>query len=328
MTTTADRLRVHELDPAGLWLDGADLREALQGSPRRIPSYYGYDQAGSELFDAITRLPEYFLTATEYDLLERHASEIASLAPCEWVVELGSGSARKTSLLLTAFAEHRPTTFLPVDVSREMLLASSERLLKDIPGLAVTGLVGKMESGLDWVGANRTSACLVAFIGSGLGNMLPVERRALLSQISSFCQPGDFFLTSADFQKPAGELERAYNDPPGVDLWSRFRLNRLTRLNALYDGDFALERYYQYCHYDTRDTIIQARVYASEPQRVRLRGLDLSLYLARGESIVVDYSFKFSRPDLVVEFGDFGFEVAGEWINPSRQYGIFLLRKR
>lgn len=328
MTTTTDRLRVHELEPGVLWLDGSDLREALGGSPRRIPSYYGYDRVGSELFDEITRLPEYFLTSTEFGLLERHAEEIAALAPCEWFIELGSGSAKKTRLVLEAFAGRRPTTFLPVDVSREMLTSSSERLLDAIPGLEVTGLVGRMEQGLDWVHANRASACLVAFIGSGLGNMLPVERRDLLSRIAAFCQPGDFFLTSADFHKPAAVLEQAYNDPPGVDLWSRFRLNRLARLNSLYDGDFVLERYYQRCHYDARDTIIQARVYATEAQRVRLRTLDLSLYLAAGESIVVDYSFKFSRPDLLAEFDDFGFELAGEWIDPHTQYGVFLLRKR
>lgn len=329
MTTQERRLNVYELeDPDALWTDGSDLGDSLQRTPRRIPSYYGYDKIGSELFDAITRLPEYYLTATEYELLRTHADDIADRAGCEWVVELGSGSARKTSLLLAAMAARRQTTFLPVDVSREMLEKSSRDLLENISGLAVTGLVGKWETGLDWVSTHRDKPCLVVFLGSGLGNMLPDERRELLARLSAFCKPGDFFLTTADFEKPIEELERAYNDPPGSDLWGRFRLNRLARLNTLFDGNFALERYYERCHYDPRTSTIEARIYASEPQRVRLAKLGLEISLMRGESIVVDYSFKFSRPELLDELVIHGFAPAGEWINGLRQYGIFLLRKQ
>ncbi|MGH3799880.1 MAG: L-histidine N(alpha)-methyltransferase [Pseudonocardiaceae bacterium] len=322
------RLKILELDePEALWLDGSDLRVSLLLSPRRIPSYYGYDQRGSELFDAITRLPEYYLTAAEQRLLQEHAREIADLAACDWLVELGSGSARKTSFLLAAMAERNSTTFLPVDVSREMLERTSEKLIDSIPGLSVIGLVARWESGLDWVRENRDGSCLVAFIGSGLGNMLADERHALLNRISDACRSGDYFLMTADFEKRASMLEVAYNDPPGSDLWGRFRLNRLARINELFEGDFAMERYYEYCHYNTVTSTIEARIYASEPQWVRLAGLGIELGLVRGESIVVDYSVKFRRPELVEELGRHGFRSAGEWVDGLKQYGVFLLRK-
>ncbi|WP_158893574.1 L-histidine N(alpha)-methyltransferase [Amycolatopsis anabasis] len=323
-----ERLKVLELEkPEALWLDGSDLRTSLRASPRRIPSYYGYDQRGSEIFDAITRLPEYYLTATELRLLRTHAREIAELAGCDWLVELGSGSARKTRALLEAMAERKPTTFLPVDVSKEMLERTAERLLEAVADLSVIGLIAKWESGLDWVRENRAGPCVFAFIGSGLGNMLADERDLLLERISDACRPGDYFLTTADFEKRPAMLETAYNDPPGSDLWGQFRLNRLHRINELFGGDFALERYYEYCHYNTVTSTIEARIYASEAQRVRLAGLGMELNLVRGESIVVDYSFKFRRPELVEELGRYRFRVVGEWIDGLKQYGVFLARK-
>lgn len=331
MVTQQQKPDFHVLeDSDALWLDGTDLVHSLRQTPRRIPSYYGYDKIGSELFDAITGLPEYYLTSTEYRLLQEHAGDVADqAASCDWVVELGSGNAKKTRLLLGEISKRRQTTFLPIDVSREMLETSSRGLLKDIPGLAVTGLVGRWETGLDWVSENRGERpCLLVFLGSGLGNMLPYERRELLGRLAAFCRPGDFFLVTADLEKPSEELERAYNDPPGSDLWGRFRLNRLELLNSLFDGDFDLKRFYERCHYDPRKSTIEARVYASEPQLVNLSRLGLELRMTRGESFVVDYSFKFWRPEFVDELTGHGFVLADEWINGPRQYGVFLLRRR
>lgn len=322
------RLKVLELDePEALWLDGSDLQISLLLSPRRIQSYYGYDQRGSELFDAITRLPEYYLSATEQHLLQEHAREIADLAACDWLVELGSGSARKTSYLLAAMAKRNSTTFLPIDVSHEMLERTSEKLIENIPGLSVIGLVARWESGLDWIQENRDGRCLFAFIGSGLGNMLADERHALLNRISDTCRAGDYFLTTADFEKLPSMLEVAYNDPPGSNLWGQFRLNRLVRINELFEGNFAIERYYEYCHYNTVTSTMEARIYASEPQWVRLAGLGIELSLVRGESIVVDYAVKFRRPEFVDELGRHGFRPAGEWVDGLKQYGVFLLCK-
>ncbi|MFC6880356.1 MULTISPECIES: L-histidine N(alpha)-methyltransferase [Actinomadura] len=322
------RLDVLELDkPDELWLDGEDLRRSLQGRPRRIPSYYGYDERGSELFDAITRLPEYFLTWVEERLLRDHGHEIVRLAGCPTLVELGSGSARKTRHLLEAMTQRGPATFVPIDVSREMLEGTSRRLLGLMPTLSVAGLIARWESGLKWVRENRTEPCMLAFIGSGLGNMLPTERDALLHDISHSCKPGDYFLTTADFEKPAEILETAYNDPPGSELWGEFRVNRLRRLNELFTGDFNPTRFYDHSRYDHAASMIESSLYASEPQTVHLRRLDLELHFDRGEPIVVDYSVKFRRPEFAAELARHGFHPVGEWINGIKQYGVFLTRK-
>src|SRR5690349_1540194 len=174
-------MQVVAVDAAdAFWDDGGALRACLREETPRIPPVFGYDERGSGLFEAITELPTYYLTRVEWALLRANAADIARRLDAEQVVELGSGSAKKTCELLTACQRVRPTTYLPVDVSREMLELSGRTLSAAVPGLSVVGLWGRYEQGLAWL---RTEAGggrrVVAFLGSNLGNATPAERREL-----------------------------------------------------------------------------------------------------------------------------------------------------
>jgi L-histidine N-alpha-methyltransferase len=166
-------------DEAGFWDDRDLVRACLQESPPRILPWFGYDDLGSQLFEEITELSTYFLTRAERSLLETYAGEIARRLGCGPVAELGSGSAKKTRLLLAACLQRRPTTYLPIDVSREMLVASGESLTAELAGLRFQGLWGRYEAGLAHLRSHRldrTEPIAVALLGSNLGNTTSSER--------------------------------------------------------------------------------------------------------------------------------------------------------
>jgi len=286
-------------DEAGFWEDRDVVRACLLESPPRVLPWFGYDDLGSQLFEEITELPTYFLTRVERSLLERYAGDIADQLGCEWVAELGSGSAKKTRLLLAACLRRRPTTYLPIDVSREMLGTSGEDLTAKLTGLQVQGLWGRYEAGLAYLRErrdHRDEPLAVAFLGSNLGNTTPDERTALLTEIATTLRPDDRFLVSVDLQKPASVFDTCYNDPPDRSAFARFRLNHLTHLNRRFTGDFELHRFCPRAHYNTATGEVEGHLYATEEQTITLRDLGLELDLQRGTSINVGFSAKFDRP--------------------------------
>ena len=306
------------------WDDRPILLAGLRETPPRVPGYFGYDAVGSCLFESITKLPGYYLTRVEYGLLQRHAEEIADLIKCRRIAELGSGSAKKTRVLLAACVKRRATTYLPVDVSREMLATSAHELTAELPGLRVQGLWGRYEAGLARLRDNEPEPVVVAVLGSNLGNTTPEERDALLSKIADTLRPGDGFLVSTDLQKPAEVFEACYNDPLDRSAFARFRLNHLTHLNRRFGADFALEYFYPRAHYDSATTAVQAHLHATEDQTVALRKLGLELVLRRGDSLNVGLAYKFHRPQFVADVSARGFELSAQWIDAEWQYGIFL----
>ena len=306
------------------WDDRRGLLTCLRETPPRVPAYLGYDALGSQLFEAITELPGYYPTRVEHGLLQRHADQIADLIGYERIAELGSGSAKKTRLLLAACVQRRRTCYLPIDVSREMLVASARELTTELPGLRVQGLWGRYEAGLGWLRDGTPEPVTVALLGSNLGNTTPEERAALLAEIAATLRPGDRFLVSADLQKPADVLEACYNDPLDRSAFARFRLNHLSHLNRRYDADFALEYFYPRAHYDPGTTAVQGHLYATEDQTVALRELDLELVLRRGDSLNVGFSYKFHRPEFVADVAARGFDLGAQWIDAVWQYGVFL----
>ncbi|MGH3832669.1 MAG: L-histidine N(alpha)-methyltransferase [Pseudonocardiaceae bacterium] len=306
------------------WDDRSDLVAGLRETPPRVPAYLGYDAVGSDLFESITELPGYYPTRVEHGLLQRHAEEIAELVGCGRIAELGSGSAKKTRVLLTACVKRRATTYLPIDVSREMLERSARELTAELPDLWVWGLWGRYEAGLAWLRDNETEPVVVAFLGSNLGNATLEERDGLLSRIADTLRPSDGFLVSVDLQKPAEVFEACYNDSLDRSAFARFRLNHLTHLNRRFGADFALEYFYPRAHYDSATTTVQAHLYATEDQNVTLSELDLELVLRRGASLNVGFSAKFHRPQFVADVCARGFELRAQWIDAVWQYGIFL----
>ncbi len=310
-------------DEAAFWQDADALRSCLAESPPRVPPWFGYDELGSKLFEEITELPTYYLTRVEHGLLQRHAGEIADRLGCERIAELGSGSAKKTRLLLAACTERRPTTYLPIDVSREMLVASGDALTAELTELRVNGLWGRYEAGLAHL-RDSGDPVVVAFLGCNIGNTTPVERAALLGEIAATLRPGDRFLVSVDLEKPADVLEACYNDPLDRSATARFRLNHLTHLNRRFDGDFVLHCFYPRAHYDAASATVEAHLYATEDQTVTLRELGVRLDLRRGDSINVGFSAKFHRPDFVADVCALGFDLDAQWIDPVWQYGLLL----
>ena len=317
-------------DEAGFWEDRNVVRACLAESPPRILPWFGYDDLGSQLFEEITDLPAYFLTRVERSLLEVYAGEIADRLGCGWVAELGSGSAKKTRLLLAACLQRRPTTYLPIDVNREMLAASGAALTAELPGLRVRGLWGRYEAGLAHLRSqhhHRDEPVAVALLGSNLGNTTPGERAALLAEIATTLRPGDRFLVSVDLQKPAAVFDMCYNDPPDRSAFARFRLNHLTHLNRRFDGNFGLQLFYPRAHYNSATGEVEGHLYATEDQTVTLRDLGLVLDLQRGASVNVGFSAKFDRPAFVSRVNRLGFTLDSEWIDTAWQYGIFLFSR-
>ena len=315
-------------DEAGFWEDRDVVRTCLAETPPRVLPWFGYDELGSQLFEEITELPTYFLTRVERALLETYAGEIADRLGCAYLAELGSGSAKKTRLLLAACLRRRPTTYLPIDVSREMLVASGESLTAELEGLRFEGLWGRYEAGLARLRDRRdgrNAPLAIAFLGSNLGNTTPGERAALLAEIATALRPGDRFLVSVDLQKPAAVFDTCYNDPPGRSAFARFRLNHLAHLNRRFD--FEPRRFSPRAHYNTATGEVEGHLYATEDQTVALRDLGLVLDLPRGASINVGISAKFDRPAFVGAVDALGLRLESEWIDDRWQYGVFLFTR-
>lgn len=310
------------------WADRDAVASCLAETPPRIPPHFGYDALGSRIFEEITELPNYYLTRVEDGLLRSHADEIADELDTPWIAELGSGSAKKTRVLLSACSDRRRTTYVPIDVSREMLVSSAEALTSDCEDVTVRGLWGRYEAGLRQIREKRAAPVTMMSLGSTLGNTTPAERAALLAEISLTLAPGDRFLVSVDLIKPAHILEFCYNDPPERSAFARFRLNHLAHLNRQFDGDFQLDHFRERAHYNERTATVEGYLYATADHTVRLRRLNLELKFRAGDPINVGFSAKFDPARFVADMRPFGFQPLSRWIDQRWQYGLFLFHRR
>ncbi|WP_435111136.1 L-histidine N(alpha)-methyltransferase [Nocardiopsis synnemataformans] len=303
------------------------VRDCLQQTPPRLPPWLGYDAVGSELFERITELPTYYLTRVERDLLERHSEEIAELLACGRIAELGSGSAKKTRLLLESCVRLRGTTYLPIDVDRSMLESSGAALCAELDQLEVTGLWGRYEAGLDWLRTHPGEPLAVVFLGSSFANATREERDALLGEIARTLGPGEGFLVSADLDKSREALETCYNDPAGHSAFADFRLNYLTQLNRRYGADFMLDDFVPEACYDADTSTVEGRLRARADRTVPVPGLGLTVRVPRGRFLNVGYSVKFDGQRLADEVGAHGFSLRARWLDPEARYGLFLFRR-
>ncbi len=325
MSAAVDVVAVEQA--AAFWEDTETLRACLAEPVPRIPPWFGYDERGSELFEAITELPTYYLTRVEWDLLRRHGAEIAERLACPRVAELGSGSAKKTRMLLGECAARRHTTYLPVDVSREMLESSARALRGDVPALGVTGLWGRYEAGLDRLADDGGDPLAVMFLGGNLGNTTPDERDSLLARVAATLRPGDAFLVSADMLKPTETFETCYNDPPGRTAFAEFRLNHLAHLTRRFGGDADLTAFVPHARFDEHTGVVEGHLWAQRDETLSVPGLGLTRELPRDTGINVGFSAKFDRDRFVTDVAAHGMAFESGWVDPEWSYGIFLFRR-
>jgi L-histidine N-alpha-methyltransferase len=296
----------------------ADVRAGLGGCPKSIPPVWFYDEAGSRLFEQITRLPEYYLTRAERSILAERAAEIVARSGARTLVEIGSGTSEKTGLLLDAMAAagHLQRVML-LDISEEVLREAAGQLAGRY-GVEVQAVVGDLRHHLDRL--QPGSPALWAFLGSTVGNFEPPARASLLAGFGRAMAPGDGFLIGTDLVKDPGRLVAAYDDSSGVT--AAFNLNVLSVLNATFGGDFDLSSFDHRAVWNSRDRWMQMSLRSRRPQSARLATLGLEVELAGGEEILTEISAKFEAAQVGEELGAAGLSARWSWTDRD---GDFLL---
>jgi L-histidine N-alpha-methyltransferase len=296
-----------------------DVRDGLTRELKELPPKYFYDARGSELFDRITALPEYYPTRCERSILNRHAPSIVERSGAEELVELGSGSASKTRALLYAMAgAGRLRRYVPFDVSDAVVEGCADELADLYPGLQVHGVVGDFERDLERVpGGDRR---LFAFLGGTIGNLYPDERAAFLARLRGLMLPGDRLLIGTDLVKDRSVLEAAYNDRAGVT--AEFNRNILRVVNEGLDADFDPEAFEHLAFFDAANSWIEMRLRANGAQAVRIDGADLEVTFADGEEIRTEVSAKFTREAVEGELHHAGLRLEDFLTDDSALFGM------
>jgi L-histidine N-alpha-methyltransferase len=298
----------------------ADVRHGMGLPLKEIPPKYFYDARGSELFEQITSLPEYYPTRSERELLNRHAPEIAELTGAEELVELGSGTASKTRALLYAMAGRgRLRAYIPFDCSESVVRDCIELLEEAFPGAALHGVVGDFESHLEMVPSGRHR--LTAFLGGTIGNFYPLERSMLLERLAGL---GEWLLLGTDLVKDTALIEAAYNDDAGVT--AEFNRNVLHVLNRELEADFDPDAFEHVAFFDAQNEWIEMRLRASSDQLVSIPGAGLDVAVAEGEEIRTEISAKFTPARIERELAEAGFQL--ERFFTDGAFGLSLARRR
>jgi len=299
----------------------ADALAGLTAAPKTLPPRWFYDQRGSELFDEITRLPEYYPTRTERAILAARAPEIAAATGAEMLVELGSGTSDKTRLLLTALRQAGALRrFAPFDVDPSVLRQAAVALTAEYPGLAVEAVVGDFTRHLGELphGGRR----LVAFLGSTIGNLEPGPRAAFLAELAATLRPGDSFLLGTDLVKDPVRLVQAYDDAAGVT--AAFNKNVLTVLDRELEADFDLDAFDHVALWDAEQEWIEMRLRSRLEQVVSIAALDLEVRFATGEELRTEVSAKFRRQGVERELAAAGLTMTHWWTDPGGDFALSL----
>jgi L-histidine N-alpha-methyltransferase len=312
-------------------LDGASERsladDVLDGLTRpfkELPPKHFYDARGAELFDRICELPEYYPTRAERAILERSANEIAELTGAVELVELGSGTAAKTRVLLDAL--HSAGTlerYVPVDVTESMVRDCAQELTSEYPGLRVHGVIGDFERHLHHV-PPRLGPRIVAFLGGTIGNFPPGSRRRVLREIARLLGPGDHLLMGTDLVKDPDVLEAAYDDAQGVT--AEFNRNVLRVLNRELRADFDPEDFEHVALFDRENEWIEMRLRARREHTTTVQELDLSVHFNAGEELRTEISAKFTPARLESDLDAAGLELVRWLTDPEEQFALTLSR--
>ena len=298
-----------------------EVREGLARPLKELPPKYFYDERGSELFDRITTLPEYYPTRCERAILNRHAPAIVSVAAAEELVELGSGSASKTRALLYAMAGAGTLRrYVPVDVSDAAVGRSAQELTELYPGLEVHGVVADFERHLELLPPGQRR--LIAFLGGTIGNLHPSRRAEFFAELRSLLGPSDHLLLGVDLVKDVEVLEAAYNDSQGVT--AEFNRNILRAINHRLGANFDPDAFEHVAFFDREASWIEMRLRAAAEQEVRIDGADLDLRLAAGEEIRTEISAKFTERGLRQELGEAGMCLERFFTDTARRFAVAL----
>jgi len=325
LASVSDRITIDvHLDPHGEEEALAELKSALEETPRRLPTRFFYDDRGSELFERITELPEYYQTRTEAALLHACADDLVAVSGAEELVELGSGAATKTRILLDAMDRAgQLLLYVPMDVAESFVRRSAQELAAEYEELQVHGVVGDFLHHLEEIpeGGRR----LVIFLGGTIGNLTPAEARAFLADVRAHMSPGDCFLLGTDRIKDVDRLEAAYNDSQGVT--AEFNLNILRVVNGLTDGSFEPGKFRHRAFYNPEPHRIEMRLVSTERQAVTLPRIELAFELASGEELLTEISTKFHRQHAEELLTDSGFEVLRWYTDEEDLFALTLARK-
>jgi len=314
--------------------EGVDVVHGLKQSPKTLPCRYFYDDRGSELFEQITELPEYYPTRTEQAILENCALEIAQLTGSCELVELGSGSSRKTRLLLEAYSKlHTQLQYCPIDVSAGILKTTALELLRQYPKLKLCGLAGTYEQALAQLPPAELDNRMLIFLGSTIGNLSgtqyngePSEQAHFLNRIQAALKPGEFFLLGVDLQKDVEIIEAAYNDSQGVT--AAFNLNLLNHLNRRFQADFNGDQFSHWAFYNTVDNQIEMHLRSLKPQTVTIDALNLQVELGTAETIRTEISRKFHLPTLMATLESHALHTLHVWTDPKAWFGLLLCQRQ
>ena len=303
-----------------------EISYSLNQNSKFINPKFFYDKKGSELFESICLLPEYYPTRTEISILKKLKHDLPSyLDENINLVELGSGTSVKTRLIFDIFTKLQPKTeYFPIDIS-EILTESSEQLLKDYDTLHITGIIDTYEGGLEFLKSYDDKKNLILFLGSSFGNFTPDDGKLFLEKIFSTMKSGDLFLIGLDLVKNKNILESAYDDSQGVT--AKFNLNVLSRINDELDADFDINNFSHYSIYNENAQRIEMNLKSLVSQSVIIGKSNLSLNLDKGELIHTEYSHKYHISQIKKLLNDVGFEFKNMWLDDEKYFSLTLVSK-
>jgi L-histidine Nalpha-methyltransferase len=301
-----------------------DVLDGLRSSPKSLPPKWFYDSVGSDLFDQITRLPEYYPTRAEAEILRARSAEIASVTGADTLVELGSGTSEKTRLLLSALNDGGTLRrFVPFDVDANVLAAAGTAIQHEYPAIEIAAVCGDFEEHLSEIpsGGRR----LFVFLGSTIGNLTADPRAQFLSALAGVMRPGDSLLLGTDLVKDTGRLVAAYDDAAGVT--AQFNRNVLAVINRELDADFDVDAYRHVARWNGDEERMEMFLRAERAQRVYIAALDLTVEFASGEQILTEVSCKFRADAVAAELARAGLRRTRWWTDRAGDFGLSLAVK-
>jgi L-histidine Nalpha-methyltransferase len=298
-----------------------DVRAGLQSSSKSLPPKWFYDSVGSDLFDQITRLPEYYPTRAEAEILRARAAEIASVTGADTLVELGSGTSEKTRVLLDALRDGGTLRrFVPFDVDASMLSAASKAIQAEYPGIEIAAVCGDFEEHLAKIpsGGRR----LFVFLGSTIGNLEPGAREDFLAGLAAALQPGDSLLLGTDLVKETSRLVAAYDDAAGVT--AQFNRNVLAVINRELEADFNVDAFRHLAVWNPAEERMEMSLRSERAQRVHIAALNLTVEFEAGEQVRTEVSCKFRADGVADELAQAGLRLTQWWTDDAGDFGLSL----